>query len=164
MLIAVDSWPYIRGTLSPSPPGGPSGPRPQVVYPHVTPLCSATTTTVPPSRATTTPLWDRRPTPPPPQIREPRRNAPLLLQRTALVLFLLRRVPVMPGFSFFFSFLSSHIFAGTLAALWFYTILSLRYDGRTDRYLRGLPFGVGSCRDGTSIVSACLPSSGERPD
>lgn len=49
MLIAVDSWSYIRGTLSPSPPEGPAGPRPQVVYPHVTPLCSATTTTVPPS-------------------------------------------------------------------------------------------------------------------
>lgn len=40
MLIAVDSWPYIRGTLSPSPPGGPSGPGPQVIYPHVTPLFS----------------------------------------------------------------------------------------------------------------------------
>lgn len=40
MLIAADSWPYIRGTLSPSPPGGPSGPGPQVVYPHVTPLFS----------------------------------------------------------------------------------------------------------------------------
>lgn len=107
MLIAVDSWPYIRGTLSPSPPGGPSGPGPQVVYPHVTPLCSATTTTVPPSRATTTPLWDRRPTPPPLQIREPRRNALLLLQRAGFVLFLLRRVLMLDFF--FFSRISSQV-------------------------------------------------------
>lgn len=117
MLIAVDSWPYIRGTLSPSPPGGPSGPGPQVVYPHVTPLCSATTTTVPPSRATTTPLWDRRPTLPHPYGYASRKEtAPLLLQRTGLVLFLLRpSARAMPDFFFFH--LSSHIFADTMAAL-----------------------------------------------
>lgn len=42
---------------------------------------------------------------------------------------------------FFFFSLLSHIFAGTLAALWFYMILSLRNDGHTDRYRRGLPLG-----------------------
>lgn len=156
MLIAVDSWPYIRGTLSPSPLGGPSGPGPQVVYPHVTPLCSATATTVPPSRATTTPLWDRRPTPPPPQIRE-----------ETFVSFFNKRVSFSSSFMLvmpdFFFFLSSHIFADTLAALWFYMILSLRNDGHTDRYRRRLPL-VSEAADGTSIVSACFPSSGERPD
>lgn len=62
-----------------------------------------------------------------------------------------------------FFFLSSHIFADTLAALWFYMILSLRNDGHTDRYRRRLPL-VSEAADGTSIVSACFPSSGERPD
>lgn len=160
MLIAVDSWPYIRGTLSPSSPGGPSGPGPQVVYPHVTPLCSATTTTVPPSRATTTPLWDRRPTPPPLQIREPRRNVPLLLQRTGFVLFLLRRPLVRCLTSFFFS-LVAYLRRYLGCALVLYDTFS--EERRTYRYRRGLPL-ESEAADGTSIVSVCLPSSGERPD
>lgn len=49
MLIAVDSWPYIRGTLSPSPPGARRVRGPKSYIPTYTPLCSATTTTVPPS-------------------------------------------------------------------------------------------------------------------
>lgn len=65
MLIAVGSWPYIRGTLSPSPPGGPTGSGAQVVYPHVTPLCSATTTTttVPPSERPPLPFGTYAPLP-----------------------------------------------------------------------------------------------------
>lgn len=117
MLIAVDSWPYIRGTLSPSPPGGPSGPGPQVVYPHVTPLCSATTTTVPPSRATTTPLWDRRPTLPLPYGYASREETLLSFFNERVSFFSsFARVPVRCLTSFFF-LLSSHIFADTLAAL-----------------------------------------------
>lgn len=108
MLIAVDSWPYIRGTLSPSPPGGPSGPGPQVVYPHVTPLCSATTTTVPPSRATTTPLWDRRPTLPLPYAS---REETLLSFFNERVSFFssFARVPVRCLTSFFFSPLVAYL-------------------------------------------------------
>lgn len=140
MLIAVDSWPYIRGTLSPSPPGGPG---PQVVYPHVTPLCSATTTTVPPSRATTTPLWDRHPPPPTNTRAAKKRFSP---SSTNGFRSLSPSPSARDAWLLFFFFFSSHIFVGTLAALWFYTILSLRYEGHTDRYRRGLPFDVGSCR------------------
>lgn len=156
MLIAVDSWPYIRGTLSPSPPGGPSGPGPQVVYPHVTPLCSATTMTVPPSRATTTPLWDRRPTPLSLRIRDPRRNSPLLLQRTGFILFLLRRVLVRCSTCFF-----------SLVA---YLCRHLDYFGLYDTFseerqtYRSLPCTPLGGRKLPTEHRSCLPSSGECPD
>lgn len=164
MLIAVDSWPYIRGTLSPSPPGGPSGPGPQVVYPHVTPLCSATTTTVPPSRATTTPLWDRRPTLPLPYGYASREETLLSFFNERVSFFSsFARVPVRCLTSFFF--FSSRRISSQIPWLRFefYMILSLRNDGHTVTAW-WTPFAVSEAADGTSIVSACLPSSGERPD
>lgn len=65
MLIAVGSWPYIRGTLSPSPPGARRSGAPSRIPPRYTSLFSHDDDDGPTVRAATTPLWDRRPTPPP---------------------------------------------------------------------------------------------------
>ena len=139
MLIAVDSWSYIRGTLSPSPPGGPSDPRPQVVYPHVTPLCSATTTTVPPSRATTTPLWDRRPTSPPlTNTRATKKHSSPSLTNRFYSLPPSLNAHTCDAWLLFF--LLTHIFASTFAMLWFYMLLSLRNDGHTNRIIVNSPW------------------------
>lgn len=98
---------------------GPLGPGPQVVYPHVVPLCSTTTTTtVPPSERPPLPFGTDVPLPLltlPIHSRAPesQRNVPLFLSRSnerVSRLFLLRRECSCPRcLASFFS--PSHIFA-----------------------------------------------------
>lgn len=98
---------------------GPSGPGPQVVYPHVTPLCSATTTTVPPSERPPLPFGTNV-------------SFPLLtlaatcasslsfLQLTGFVLFLFPRVLALgTSYFFFFTYLCRYLdCASVLYFLW----------------------------------------------
>lgn len=129
MLIAVGSWPYIRGTLSPSPPGARRSGAPSRIPPRYTSLFSYNDDDGPTVQAATTPLWDRRPTPPPhppSHIRTCRRNVPLFL-RLAPRSLPRARVPAMSRS--FFSHVSS---PRTLTALRHYAILSLENDGHTD--------------------------------
>lgn len=159
MLIAVDSWPYIRGTLSPSPPGARRVRGPKSYIPTYTPLCSATTTTVPPSERPPLPFGTDVSFPLLGTLASHKRARARALRslsffrQTGFVLFLLPRVLALAMSDFFFS----HIFADTLTALRSYAILSLRHDGHTDRpSRRGASLSVRNRRRNISIVSACL--------
>lgn len=140
MLIAVGSWPYIRGTLSPSPPGAQRAPS--HVPPRYTSLFNYDDDGPTDS---TTPLWDRHLTPPlqfpytyihtythahARTFRARCKEQILLLQRTDLVPFLLRQILVLalPDISFFFTCLRRYLDC----ALVLYDTFSERNDGHTD--------------------------------
>lgn len=156
MLIAVGSWPYIRGTLSPSPPGARRSGAPSRIPPRYTSLFSYNDDDGPTVQAATTPLWDRRPTPPshpPSHIRTCRRNVPLFL-RLAPRSLPRARVPAMSRS--FFSHVSS---PRTLTALRHYCDTFSR-ERRTYRLVVAASLSVSRPAGKTSIVSACL----SRPD
>lgn len=148
MLIAVGSWPYIRGTLSPSPPGA-QGPKSYT--PHVTPLCSATTTTttVPPSERPPLPFGTDAPLPLltlSTHTHVSQKRPSPSSTRAGLVLFLVLATSRL----FFFS----RIFAGTLTALRRCAILSLENDGHTD-WPSWLPLASGAA--GRRDAAGCAP-------
>lgn len=153
MLIAVGSWPYIRGTLSPSPPGARRSGAPSRIPPRYTSLFSYSDDDGPTVQAATTPLWDRRPTPPshpPSHIRTCRRNVPLFLRLAP------RSLPRARDVSLFFF---SRIFATYLdcaSAL----CDTFSRERRTYRLVVAASLSVSRPAGKTSIVSACL----SRPD
>lgn len=159
MLIAVDSWPYIRGTLSPSPPGGPSE-APSRIPPRYTSLFSYDDDgpTVPSDHHS--PLGQTPHSPSPTNTRVAKKCSSPSSTNGFRSLPPSSECSCSRCLTSFFRRISSPI---PWAVLWFHMILSLRNDGHTDRYRRGFPL-MSEAADGTSIVSACLPSSGKHPD
>jgi len=119
MLIAVDSWPYIRGTLSPSPPGARRVRGPKSYTPTLYLFVQLRRRRS--HRPERPPLPFRTDAPSPTNTRVAKKRSSPSSTNWFRFFFLHR---VLTTSDFFFLSLSSHIFTDTLTALVLYDTFS----------------------------------------